>query len=92
MTLDGQHHLVVKGVHRAGERGFVDVVELSEQNVTDTSRCRSTPLLALRGEELVTLAQDAGLSEVQLFGNHAGEPHEPDVSPDLIIVARRSPD
>lgn len=89
MTLHGRDYLVVKGVHRCGNRGYVDVVQLEQAALSDLSHCRSTPLLALAPTDLEPAASAAGLTDVQFFGNYAGAPFDTATSGDLIMVARR---
>ena len=91
MTLHGRNYLIVKGVHRCGNRGYVNVVQLDQAALGDLSHCRSTPLLALEPTELAPAAAQAGLVELAFFGSYAGIPFDTATSNDLIVVARRGP-
>lgn len=81
--------LAVKGVHRSGRRGFVDLV------VTDLAGrpkmiTESVPLLGLEAEDLAGLALAAGASSVEFFGGYEDEPYARQTSVDLIMVAQKS--
>jgi len=81
--------LILKGVHRSGDRGFVELV------VADP---RGGPLLAhespvffgLETAELVAAARQAGAADVQFFGGYAREPYTRESSIDLVMTAHRS--
>jgi SAM-dependent methyltransferase len=89
MTLHGRDYLIVKGIHRCGDCGWVNIVQLDQAALSDLSQCRSTPLLGLAPTELEPAATEAGLTDVQFFGNYAGAPFDIATSGDLIMVARR---
>lgn len=84
--------ILLKGVHRAGRRGFVDIVELRPGRGPDgvESRCRSATILAVTEQELRDAARDAGAPEAETFGDYDGSAYRPDVSPDLILLAQRA--
>lgn len=77
---------VAKGVHRAGQRGYVDVVITP---LTDDSppQAKSVPLLGLRAEFLSQAAQQAGACRVELFGDYHGHDYGEESSADLIVIA-----
>lgn len=78
---------LLKGVHRVGDRGFVNVV-LHDSAGSPNRQTMSTPLLALDGEQLSSALASAGFAGVTLLGNYAGEPYRWAESADLIAVAR----
>lgn len=80
--------LAVKGVHRNGRRGFVDLVvtDLAGQLAMITE---SVPLLGLEAEELARLVRAAGASSAEFFGGYEGEPYARQTSVDLIMVAQK---
>lgn len=84
-----QGRLILKGVHRCGERGFVELIvgSLEEQDGIKTDTFQ---FLGLRPEELQTSALEHDADEVIFFGNHQDQPYQPKSSPDLIMVARKS--
>jgi len=80
--------LIVKGVHRSGARGFVDLV-VAPLDRPHARQCESVPLLGLEAEDVERMAQQAGATEVQRFGGYQDQPYDRRQSVDLIVVARR---
>lgn len=87
--LADQEHLVIKGVHRCGGHGFVDLLVTNLETVPPRFRSDCVPFLGLTGQELAAAARSGGAAEVELYGNYRRDPYDPDRSPDLILVARR---
>lgn len=81
---------IVKGVHRSGDRGYIDVAEVPIGTVDDFTHCRSTPVLSLSGEDLANAFATAGLAEITLYGDHARSPFVASESANLIAVGKRS--
>ena len=81
--------LAVKGVHRSGQQGFVDLVvaNLSEAGTMETE---SVPLLGLEAGELEQTVRAAGASSCEFFGDYDGASYVRETSVDLILVARKS--
>ena len=81
-------HFVIKGVHRAGSRGYVEllVAPLAErgQMTTDT-----VPLLGIEAEELLSAAREADATRADCFGGYRDEPYDRQASTDLILVAEK---
>ena len=65
--------LVLKGVHRSGSRGYVDllVVDLARPTLLHTE---STPLLAFEPSDLERMARTAGARNIALFGGYDENP------------------
>jgi SAM-dependent methyltransferase len=82
---DGES-VIVKGVHRSGSRGFVDLVVISLDD-GPTLRTESPTFLGIEAEELKAIAGSAGASEVEIFGGYQDQPYQRDKSVDLILVA-----
>lgn len=87
-TIREQEVLIVKGIHRCGRRGFVDVV-VSPIDDPKLTRSESVPLLSLELEQLQDLLQQAGATSIQAFGDYEEHPFAADASGDLILVARK---
>ncbi len=51
---------------------------------------QSSLLRPLLADELSKSLRQAGFSDIQLFGNLAGDPFDPQVSPNLVVWARRA--
>lgn len=84
----GGEVLVTKGVHRSGNRGFVDLlVATLDQPPRLTSE--SATLLGFEAEWLAATARQSGATQVDCYGGYSDEPYRRDASIDLIVVARR---
>lgn len=80
--------LVIKGVHRSSDRGFVDWLIVNPADAR-LIKSESIPLLALKSAELDAMARQAGASQVQCFGGYADQPYSRDESEDLILVIHK---
>lgn len=80
--------LILKGVHRAGSRGFVDLVIQSVQT-GQRLRSESVPFLGLEEDAMRQAAIVAGAGEIQFIGGYHGQAYERENSVDLIMVAFR---
>jgi SAM-dependent methyltransferase len=82
--------LIIKGVHRSGSRGFVDV--LVTGLATDPPKLKSecAPFLGLEAIELGAFARQNGAGAPEFFGDYARRPYDRASSQDLIMVAMRS--
>lgn len=80
--------LLIKGVHRAGSRGYVELIvaSLAEagEMTTDT-----ISFLGLEAKELEAAARQAGATRVECFGGYRDEPYDRQASTDLILVAEK---
>jgi SAM-dependent methyltransferase len=79
--------LIVKGVHRAGSRGFVDVLIASLDSDPPKFSQQSVPLLHLDAEQLAAVARQSGATDVSFFGNYQRSPFDARTSPDLLMLA-----
>jgi SAM-dependent methyltransferase len=80
--------LVLKGVHRCGDRGYVEMI------VTDLSgdtamRSESTQFLGLEALDLDRMAKAAGATKSTIFGGYQDQPYERQQSVDLVMAAER---
>ncbi len=80
--------LVVKGVHRCGTLGFVDLIVASLAPAAEM-HTESVPLLGLEAGELEQMARAAGASRCEFFGGYQGEAYASQTSVDLILIACR---
>jgi SAM-dependent methyltransferase len=87
-TLPAGDVLVLKGVHRSGTRGFVDLVVMRPEGGEPLFH-ESVPLLGIEAAELEEAARRAGASDVRLFGDYHDQPYRPAESVDLVLVARK---
>jgi prepilin-type processing-associated H-X9-DG protein len=84
--------LIVKGVHRCGCRGFVDLVVTRLD--ASTERCPvmqtdSIEFLGLESAELEATARHAGAANVAFFGGYRDQPYGRLASVDLVMVAEK---
>jgi SAM-dependent methyltransferase len=89
VLLGGQEHILVKGVHRVGSHGFVDVVDLAVTADAVTPRFDCPTFLGLEAVELTRVAEQAGARAVQCCGSLRREAYRRAESTDLIMVAER---
>ncbi|MBN2580077.1 MAG: class I SAM-dependent methyltransferase [Pirellulales bacterium] len=80
--------LLVKGVHRCGDRGFVDLVVLDPRKGIRLHE-ESIHFLGLEAKTLADCAQDAGAAEIQWFGGYQNQTYDRQLSRDLIVVATK---
>ncbi|MCH5378183.1 MAG: class I SAM-dependent methyltransferase [Planctomycetes bacterium] len=81
--------MVVKGVHRCGRSGFVDLIIVSLDG-PPVMESESVPFLGLEADWLEDAAVRAGSGDVEFFGGYADQPYHRDTSVDLIMVARHA--
>jgi SAM-dependent methyltransferase len=89
VSLGGQEHILVKGVHRAGPRGFVDLVDLTLFADAVAPHFDSTAFLGLEADDLTRVMTAAGAGAVRSYGNFQGEAYQRERSPDLIVVVEK---
>ncbi len=79
--------LIIKGVHRAGNRGYVDLIVADADG--HMLHNESAPLLGLEAAELDTMARQAGAGAAEFFGGYRNQPYERPTSIDLVMVAEK---
>jgi SAM-dependent methyltransferase len=89
VTLGGQEHILVKGVHRVETRGFVELIDLNVTGAAITPRFDSPVFLGLEAVELTQMAEQAGARAVQCYGSFQRAAYRRTESTDLILVAER---
>lgn len=85
---DGDH-ILAKGIHRAGTKAWIELLDLTFSESGLQSRPESTSLLGLEADELVCAARSAGASEVDTFGDYRRAAYDRAASQDLIVVCRK---
>jgi SAM-dependent methyltransferase len=78
--------LIVKGVHRCGANGFVELIvaNLESQLMLRTD---APKFLGLEASGLAEIAKAAGAAQVDIFGGYRGQPYERETSVDLVVIA-----
>ena len=79
--------LILKGVHRCGEHGYVELV-VADPNGGPLLAHESPQFLGLESCDLEAVARQAGAAHVQFFGGYAKQPFDRDTSVDLVMVVR----
>ncbi len=84
----GGEAVVLKGVHRCGPQGYLELV------VTHLARgpfmqSQSTPLLGLETPDLERMALNAGANLVEFFGGYGEDLYEREESIDLVMLAQK---
>jgi SAM-dependent methyltransferase len=87
---DDGDRIVIKGLHRAGDRGFVEFAELSLTDGEVSSRFSRATMIGLRDADLCAAIESAGGRDIRIYGTFQNEPYEPEKSPDLIAVCSRA--
>jgi SAM-dependent methyltransferase len=85
-----EDQIVIKGIHRVGEHGHVDFIELRLRGEEFTSHLRAATFIGLREAELLDAAADAGGRDARLWGTFQEAPYDPATSPDLILECYRA--
>lgn len=80
--------LIAKGVHRAGLRGYVDLLVVPLAAPSE-ARNDSVPFLGFEAEELQEMALRAGAARVQLHGGYPFQAYQRESSVDLIMIAEK---
>jgi SAM-dependent methyltransferase len=89
VSLGGYEHVLVKGVHRAGPRGFVDLIDVTLTPSGATPRFDCPQFLGLEAADLTQVALDGGAAGIQCYGGFQGTPYNRDKSQDLIVVIEK---
>jgi SAM-dependent methyltransferase len=79
----------LKGVHRCGEIGYVELVVVPSDADDTPIRSESVPFLGLTVDQLKAAAIEHGTIDVAFFGNHQHQPYDAVGSADLIMVAKK---
>lgn len=89
VTLAGQDHVLLKGIHRVGERAFIDFVDLVISGDGLTSDFHQTSFAGVEAYDLADMARGGGATSIMLYGGYQGEAYDRHGSPDLILVCAR---
>lgn len=87
--LDGELHVLVKGVHRVADAGYVEMIDLTLRDGGTRPAYESTRWLGIDPDWLVSAARAAGARSVQLLGGYQSQPYARDTSTDLLAVIER---
>jgi len=79
--------VIIKGVHRSGDQGFVDLLVIDPAQSPPALQSDTGTLVALGREELEQMARQAGARQVNFYGGYHDEPYAAATSIDLVMVA-----
>ena len=89
VSVDGQDMVLVKGIHRAGERGFVELVAAVLTDDAATPTYETVTFLGLQPRWLMQVAERCGARRVACFGNYQQSEYQVEKSPDIVLVAEK---
>ena len=78
--------LILKGVHRCGSRGYVDLIVVGQDKI---AHHESVPFLGLEPEPLERAMLQAGARRVSRFGGYQEQPYNRQESVDLLLIAEK---
>ena len=81
-----ENALILKGVHRSGRQGYVDLVVVGTDD-KPAMQHDSVPFLGLQADELEAMARQGGAHHIAFYGGYDNQPYRPDESVDLVMVA-----
>ena len=81
--------LIIKGVHRSGPRGYVDLL-VADPSAGTMLQTECVSFLGLESTDLDRMARRAGAARVTFFGGYQDQPYDRDQSVDLVMVAEKS--
>jgi SAM-dependent methyltransferase len=87
VALAGRDHILLKAVHRTGDRGFVDLVDLQLDATGGLERrFENASFDGIEAAELVGQLTASGAAQVAFYGDYANSPYRRAASTDLIAV------
>ena len=90
VELAGRDHVLLKAMHRAGDRGYIDLIDLhlsAEGGVEH--RTESACFAGIEAERLCGRLRSLGAAPIALYGDYEGTPYARTASGDLIVVAHK---
>ncbi len=87
--LEGREHILLKGVHRCGSRGFVQIADLDITETALVPEFVQAEFPGLEAKDLQSWVTQAGGEVAQLSGSYKEDMYIREESQDIILVARR---
>jgi SAM-dependent methyltransferase len=81
--------LIIKGTHRCGDMGYVDLLVTRLESEPPLMHAESVRFLGLRADELVSAAQRGGARAVEVYGGYQRQAYDAEKSADLVVVAMK---
>lgn len=82
--------VLLKGIHRIGRKGFVEIADLRLSDGRVEPNFRGARLLGVTAEDLCEIVSDAGMTDIELFGDYQRSVFDPHQSADLLVFARKA--
>lgn len=89
LTLSTGDALIARGIHRSGDYGYVDFLQVRLDHGRSELNADSVRFLGLRSDALLAMAQKHQASNVEIYGNFDRKPFDSLTSGDLLMVAFR---
>jgi SAM-dependent methyltransferase len=87
--VDGRPVVIIKGIHRVGHRGYVDILEARADGGEAEFTPQSATFLGITARQIREAVGEAGGAVVAACGSHDGSEYDESSSEDLIVVWRR---
>jgi SAM-dependent methyltransferase len=85
----GGQRLIIKGVHRCGSNGYVNMLVTDLASDPPTLWSDSSRLLGISAGQLAHALEEGGATSVRFYGGYDHSGYDPLQSPDLLAVAFR---
>lgn len=87
-TSGEERRVLLKGLHRVGVRGYIDLIDLRMTPGAMTKRFDSPSFMGIESESLIAAIRSGGGRLERLCGSYQAEPYDREQSVDLICVLR----
>jgi SAM-dependent methyltransferase len=87
---DGQTRLLIKGIHRHADHGFVEFIAVPLETAGQAPTHEASRLIGLGSDDLSSFARAAGGRGVEFFGSYARDAYERELSGDLIALIEKA--
>ncbi|HKQ46594.1 MAG TPA: class I SAM-dependent methyltransferase [Phycisphaerae bacterium] len=85
-TDDDEKRVLLKGLHRVGSRGYIELIDLRMSPAGAARRMDSTSFQGIEAESLSAAIGSNGGRNLRLYGGYQEEPYHREQSTDLICV------
>jgi SAM-dependent methyltransferase len=89
LNTNGAERILMKGLHRVGDRGYIDLIDLTIRAGDLHRRIDSPSFRGLSVDEIASAVESADGQVEGVFGDYHDGEYRPERSPDLIVIARR---
>ena len=89
VRMSGEERILLKGLHRVGDRGFIDLIDVTLGPEGLSNRLDAPTFRGLELKEIADAVESAAGRVVGIFGDYHDAPYDRERSTDLIVVSRR---